>query len=477
MISSLLARLRRPPLRLRITAWYVLVLAVSALIVGGFFYLELHRSLYATVDLSLRAAASQAAATIEAEKSAPSLMKEANDIDVVVRNRGHINFAVRLLTRSGNLAEGHGAYRSGPKWPNPVEGFSTVGGRGGSWRVLTEPVVAQEKPGLGWIQVAQPISYITDALRRLRTVLLLAIPLMLLLAGAGGVLLVHEALRPLSAVTATAQSISSSDLSRRIAYAGPEDELAQLSRTFDRMLDRLEQGFELERRFTADASHELRTPLTALKGQIDVALSKERSAPEYREILGWLAKEADRLIRLGNDLLLLSRIDLPRGRSQALVINLTDLLQATLDQIAPLAEQKGIRIEGPPEEGAIEVRGDFDQLVRLFLNILDNAVKYTPPKGEIRLSMARSSPERVVVTIANTGAGFSAVEAERVFERFYRLSSDRSRGSGGSGLGLSIAREIARAHKGDVYASSRPGELTTFTVELPALARRSRAGR
>ena len=434
--------------------------------VGSIFTVVLDRSLFASVDHSLQAALSQAVGTIEAEPGGP-VFRSRGDVDLVVQNRGRDNFALRLLSATGRVVDGVGAYKNGPQWPDRTQGFSTVDGQGGSWRVLTEPILAKEEPGLGWIQLAEPIRYVTVVTSRLRTYLLLAIPLMLLLAGAGGILLVHEALKPISKVIATAQSFGSNDLTGRIAYDGAEDELAQLSRTIDRMLDRIEEGFEHERRFTADASHELRTPLTAIKGQIDVALSRDRSNEEYREVLSSLRTESDRLIRLTNDLLLLSRLGLS-GRPPAWTpINLCDLALATLDQMSPLAEAKGIVVETNIPSRPLEVLGDFDQLVRLLLNLLDNAVKYTPEGGTIRVEATSRSSELASVRVSNSGPGFSPGDEARVFDRFYRINQDRSRDRGGSGLGLAIAREIVRSHGGSIEASSRAGEMTAFTVKLP----------
>ena len=236
---------------------------------------------------------------------------------------------------------------------------------------------------------------------RLREILLLAIPMMLLFAGAGGVLLVHEALKPITTVIATAQSISSSDLSGRIAYSGPEGEPAQLARTFDHMLDRLEKGFELERRFTADASHELRTPLTAIKGQIEVTLTKNRSAREYREVLVSLGRESNRLIRLTNDLLLLSRIGLSAQPHSVTSIDLPDLVMATLDQISPLADAKRISVTTETPKETVRIPGNFDQLARLFWALLDNSVKYTPTDGSIAVDVRKTDQGSARVSIRN----------------------------------------------------------------------------
>jgi signal transduction histidine kinase len=236
------------------------------------------------------------------------------------------------------------------------------------------------------------------------------------------------------------------------------------------MLDRLQSAFERERRFSADVAHELRTPLTALQGRIGVTLSQPRRPEEYSGTLEEMATQVDRLIQLSNDLLFIARLDQGQLTPHMEKIDLTDFLDALVDQIQPLAEAKAISLHQEVPSGQT-LWGDFSLLSRLFLNLLDNAVKYTPTAGEISLRAA-SNPDWVQVDIRDTGKGIAAEYLPHLFERFYRVESDRSRSEsgdlkGGAGLGLAIAYEIASLHGGNLSAESVVGEGTTFTLRLP----------
>ena len=458
-------------LRARIVVWYALILALTIATIGSLLYVQTRRSLYEGVDRSLQAAMAEAAANIETDNSHIAF-RSRDDVDVVVREAG-APFAVRVLASDGRLADGAGDFKTGPLWPRPAAGFENTTGRDGRWRVLTSPLLSKEGSVVGWLQAAEPTQYISDALRGFRAQLLLMVPLLLIFGAAGGILLVRQALRPIASVIETADSISSSDLGRRIAYSGPAGELSRLASTFDRMLDRLQAGFEAERRLTADVSHELRTPLTAIKGQIDVALGRPRSTDEYRAVLTSLATQTDRIVRLTNDLLLLSNLERTRELRMD-EVNLGDLINATVDHLRPLAAQRTIVIDSAAVGEDLCVLGDFDQLMRLAYNLLDNAVKYTPPEGDIAVAAARTSEEKVRLTISNSGPGIAVEHLDRIFDPFYRVSSDRNRTNGGAGLGLAIAREIVRAHGGSLEAASGDGR-TSFTVILPH-ARRDGSG-
>jgi signal transduction histidine kinase len=238
------------------------------------------------------------------------------------------------------------------------------------------------------------------------------------------------------------------------------------------MLDRLQAGFERERHFTADAAHELRTPLTALKGGIGVTLSQPRQPPEYEAALRDMEGQVDRLIRLSNDLLLMARLDHKARREQMDEIALDDLLAALLDQVSPLAEAKAITLDASIPEGLV-IYGSTDLLIRLCLNLLDNAIRYTPSGGEVRVK-AEEKTDRVCVHVSDTGPGIPPEQLPHLFERFYRAESDRSRprdplvqSQSGAGLGLAIAREITHAHGGTLTVQSKPGQGSTFTFCIP----------
>jgi signal transduction histidine kinase len=269
--------------------------------------------------------------------------------------------------------------------------------------------------------------------------------------------------------TALAQAINATDLHQRLNYQGPKDEVGRLAMTFDGMLERLQAGFERERRFTGDAAHELRTPLTALKGHIGVILSQSRTPDEYAETLGALEQQVDRLIRLSNDLLFMARLDYCRQQDATTRIELSDLLAALYDQVKPLAEAKALTLVSRVAPDLI-VHGNMDLMIRLFLNVLDNAIKFTPDGGMIILQ-AEQTTDEIQITTTDTGPGIPADQIPHLFERFYRVERDRARRhdprQGGAGLGLAIAQEIAHLHGGQITVESEVGQGSTFTVHLP----------
>ena len=451
-------------LRVRLTAWYMLLMALTLLFFSGYLYLRLEHSLLAQVDATLQVTASQALTNLDEENGHPAFQnKEASQVAASRLNQA--GFAVRLIAADGTVWDGFGSYLAVPTWVPVVAGYHTLGTGEAHWRVYSQPIQALGGQSVIWLQVAQSLAPLQDAVENLRTQIFLGLPFVLMLAGVGGYFLADRALRPIDRITRTAQAISASQLSRRIGHAGPQDEVGRLAATFDRMLDRLQAAFERERRFTADASHELRTPLTALKGRLGVTLNQPRTAAEYESALRDLEQEVDRLIRLSTDLLFLARLDQRRLPWQPQALDLSDLLSAVMEQMRPLASASGLALteEVPP---GLSILGDPDHLIRLFLNLLDNAVKYTPPGGQVTL---RAGLERtgVWVAISDTGPGIPPEHLPHVFERFYRVEEARSRESGGAGLGLAIAYEITRWHGGTVEVRSEPGHGATFTVHLP----------
>jgi heavy metal sensor kinase len=295
--------------------------------------------------------------------------------------------------------------------------------------------------------------------------MLLSVPPILVLAAIGGIFLANRALEPIDRITRTAQEIGEGDLTRRLNYRGKADEVGRLALTFDRMLNRLQATFDREKRFTADASHELRTPLTAIKGRIGMILSQPRSITEYAQTLAQVETQVDRLIRLTRDLLLLSRLDEKRSSWQLALIDLSDLLAATVEQMQPLAADKGLKLitEIQPE---LMIRGEPDYLISICLNLLDNAIKYTPELGQIRLQ-ATAQTDGVQIVVSDTGVGIDPQYLPHLFDRFYRVASDRARASGGTGLGLAIAYEVVRLHGGSLSVTSQIDFGTTFTIIFP----------
>ena len=251
----------------------------------------------------------------------------------------------------------------------------------------------------------------------------------------------------------------------RLQIGDAAEELTGLAESFNELLGRLDQSFENMRRFVADASHELRTPVAVIRGEADVALANERSAAEYKETLAIILDESRRLSRLVDDLLNLARADAGRVKLQAQAFYWNDLLSECCRSVQSLAAARQIDLECRCAADT-PFLGDEELLRRMTLNLLDNAIRYTPPGGKV-LAELEAHEEGVRIRISDTGIGIGPDAAEHVFERFFRADKARSRGNGGFGLGLAIVKWIAESHRGVVELASVPGAGSTFTVTLP----------
>jgi len=327
-------------------------------------------------------------------------------------------------------------------------------------RVRTTPLSENDRT-LAVFSIALSEEPMLATLRQLRLTLLVLLPLAAAVAALFGYLLTRRMLRPLASMQATAAEISSHDLSRRLGVATGGDEVSQLAATFDAMLDRLEDSFVRERRFVADASHELRTPLTALQAIVSVTRERPRSAGEYEQALDDVDGETARLRTLVENLLELARGDAER-LAESEPVDVSGLLRDVCASLEVLAAGKGLRLACKVEDGLV-VEGDSDALVRLFVNVVDNGIKYTD-EGDVDV-VAAATTAGIAVIVRDSGRGVPAEQLPHLFERFYR--GDVSRSTEGSGLGLAIARLIAEAHGGAITLASIEGQGTTVSVTLP----------
>lgn len=327
------------------------------------------------------------------------------------------------------------------------------------------PYVRRGAPDLsGALEVLQNEHTYLDIRRTFILTLLLGIPLGLLIALAAGWWIARAALRPINRISRTVHAIGhSGDLSRRLNFVGPEDEVGRLAETFDDMMGRLEKVFETQRRFVADASHELRTPLTAIRGNADLMT---KAPPEDREImLTAIRRESERMTRLVSDLLLLAEADVAEQPVEMRPVDLDELVIDVYHAARLIADDKvTVLLE---ETDSVCVLGDVDRLKQLLLNLTDNAVKFTPPGGTVSLGVSREV-EHAVLRVSDSGVGIAPEEQAAIFERFYRVDTARSKR--GSGLGLSICAWVTRSHGGTIDVSSEPGKGSTFRVRLPVAA-------
>ena len=457
--------------RTRLTVWYSAVLLAIVATIGVLSYSWLRWSLVRDLDASLLTVAQvihdtgYSRGALPDQRDPEALLRELlgpefydtffHLLDPEGRpypssRRGAEELPLSALARA-NAARGQRTLETFRlAWRDPV-------------RVLTMPIVRDGRVA-EIIQVGMSLRRARAELDHYLEILVLLIPVGVGLAALAGTVIARAALRPVDEMAQTARRITAEDLRRRLERRGSDDELDRLAGTLNDMLARLEEAFTHTRRFAADAAHELRTPLTVLKGGIEVALRAARSPEEYRGVLASSLEEVERLIRLAEDLLLLSRSiagpEVPR-----VPVELEPLLLEVFDVGVRLGRSAGVSVRIDDAEPAT-VRGDAMALRRAMLNLMENAVKYTAPGGKVELSLI--SGDRVAtMTVADTGVGIEPAEAERIFEPFVRLDAARGRETGGSGLGLAIARSIVTAHGGTLTVDSRPGAGSRFTISLP----------
>ncbi|MBC2735570.1 MAG: HAMP domain-containing protein [Desulfobacteraceae bacterium] len=314
--------------------------------------------------------------------------------------------------------------------------------------------------------VARPTRDVEGALDHLLKILLTAIPLTIVFSGAGGVFLARKAFNPFEQITKTAQEIGEQDLSQRIKV-NTKDELGRLSTTLNHMIDRIEGAFKRQKEFAGDASHELRAPLAVIQAEATLTLEKERDAEAYRKSLEVIAQESDKMSVVINQLLTLARADAGKEQLVFKKIDMAEFLSDVCDDIAILCREKKLTLQLSPFD-AVPVHGDKRNLRSLLVNLLGNAVRYTPTGGTISVGLRREGP-LAVVTIRDTGIGIPPEDLPHIFKRFYRVDKARSRNVGGSGLGLSICKQIIDVHKGKIEVESRMKKGSTFYVKIPII--------
>jgi heavy metal sensor kinase len=311
--------------------------------------------------------------------------------------------------------------------------------------------------------VARDTESIVNAMDGLLWTLLIAIPITLLIAGGGGIFLAGRSLAPVDQITRAAREIEESDLSKRIDVH-TKDELGGLAKTLNQMIERLERAFKRQKQFTGDASHELRAPLAVIEAEATLSLQKERNADEYKRSIGTVAAEAQHMSNIIDQLLNLARADAGGETLPFKQVELEGLLRNLCSSGESKCGDKGIDLQLNILNDA-SVSGDEAMLKRLFSNVLDNAIKYTPEGGKITVLLCREGKD-AVIHITDTGIGIPKPDLPHIFDRFYRVDKARSRAEGGSGLGLSICKQITEVHGGSISAESEVGRGSTFTVKL-----------
>jgi two-component system OmpR family sensor kinase len=477
------------PMRIRLTLWYSAVLTLVLVFLSLTIYWIVEKSMMERTDADLGQLAASFLTTFNAE-----MQDTAGSGDILAALRqsmiehNYRDHAFVVLDAAGVvLADSHDVLASATLDAGPDAGHSpgpdafracttaaapldrafraAWSGRR-QYRCYFDPFAAEGKTYR--LLIVQSLHAQREVLERVGLAFEWLIPLALLLAATGGYFLARKSLAPVLAMSIQTDLITASNLHQRLPVRNSADELGRLATTFNRLLDRLDQAFEQQRRFIADASHELRTPVAILRGEAEVAISQlSRSPAEYRESLVVLHQEAKRLAKIVEDLFTLTRADSGQHPLSLQDFYLDELVTECARSVRALADGKQISlvVEAEPE---LEIRADEALLRRMLLNLLDNAIKYTPAGGFVRLSCSTVN-SGVEIAVADNGPGVPGELQSRIFERFFRVDLARSRGAGegGAGLGLSIARWIAEAHDGRLELTRSDASGSTFTAFLP----------
>ncbi len=494
--------LRRLPLRWRLTLWYAALVTVALGAFGGALYRTVSESLSKNLDASLsrvvtsldymikqkqqesrrplRSPRRRRAQLLPFDQAPPprdtlrsdTTTEEPDIVWMAIYEHILLNartFAIQIADTAGTLLWHSTATRDtlptfatltqDEPLPPPYPLLKTIAIGGEHYRIAA--VRSQQVE----IVVGYPLTEIEQTLAELFFALKIGLPLVLFVAVLGGYWLARYSLRQVEVLTKAAQDISARHLNIRLPMPPVNDEIARLTSTLNDMIARLEQSFQQIQQFTSDASHELRTPLAILIGELELALRRPHTTQEYQAVLSSALEEVVRLSKVVEGLLELSRAESGQVSIERELVNFSQLVLDVCEDFSVLAEEHNLqlRVEVQP---FIQILGDRTRLRQVLINVLDNAVKYTPAGGQISVHLYLDTLQ-VHLTISDSGIGIPAEDLPHIFDRFYRVDKARSRKIGGSGLGLAIVRWIVEAHGGTIEVVSTEGSGTTVHIRLP----------
>jgi heavy metal sensor kinase len=464
-------------IRFRLIAGYTGLITIVVLGFGIYTYLKVSGYFYMVLQQSLLRRATYITVMLRSDLDSagePAVMRE---IRARFNPEGNDRF-IRISEKGSGVLYVSGAPNDAsfdPKKVPPTDAWQSktsthVFDAGGHSKLLLVSLTEALSGRFYLIEVGTSEGDNDRVLQGLLTILLLGLPVVILVAVSGGSILLQGALRPVREMIETADEISHRELNARLPVPNTGDDLERLSITLNQMINRLEESFQNSRRFTSDASHELRTPLTIIRGELEQLLTRKDISDSIADRISSLMEETDRLIEITEALFALSRLDAGEALRENARADLGELAAATADQMSLLAEEKQIELTCIRHSPA-EVKGDRSRLKQVIVNLLDNAIKYTPEGGKIGIEI-RADKRHAYLEVIDTGLGIQEDDLPRIFDRFYRAESVRSVAIEGAGLGLSIVWSICYAHGGSVSANNTPGGGSRFTVRLPLASQR-----
>jgi len=459
-------------LSFRLITWYAGVLTAVFVLLGTLTFISLRHYLEANVLDTQARRARQIAATLIAHTSRDSEGAIGGEVETLYSPESNDRF-IRITRADGAMVYCSGAPRNERFEPALVPALPPGDAAGGARKVssgsgslLIAAVPATAADGNRYrVEVGTSAAPLEATLHRLLGLLAVGLLLAVAVAVAGGSMLVRRALDPVERIARKAEEITQHNPSGRLPVVHSGDELERLSVSLNHMISRLQEAIDGSKQFVADASHELRTPLTVMRGELE-ALAQDRSlGGETRETLGSVLEEVQRLAEIVESLFALSRLDAGEASAEWRRFDLAELAATTAEQMSLLATDKNVRVACESAAGVV-VEGDPARLKQVIVNLLDNAIKYTPAGGRVRLSVRREQGF-AILEVADDGIGIPAEALPHVFKRFFRVDGSRSREQGGAGLGLAIVKSICSAHGADIEVISTPGRGSTFRLRQP----------
>lgn len=437
-------------------------------------YMTMARGLYAEVDSKIKAMAEVMASS----PNRPAGHFDLTQLDSMLEEK--LGFKtpgrfIQILDNTGTIGQASANLQAHPL-PISIDAlkrasvkqisFETVNIKNSKYsvRIVTYPIVENGEV-TNIIQIGTSLQTVQETLHKLFLTLIFGVPASLTWASFGGWFMAKKSLNPVHVITTAARKITAENLDQKIAVVNSDDELGRLTETINDMISRLNDSFKQISQFSSDVSHELRTPLTILRGEMEVALRARRTEEEYKAVIASGLEEVERMTHMVEELLLLSKAEHGEMRLNISDVPLHKLLESAYDNAVILSRGKGIGI-AIQNSGEVYVKGDEMRLRQLLINLIDNAIKYSPEGAAVTLSLRRDR-DYAYILVKDTGIGISEEEKYKIFERFYRVDKSRSREEGGTGLGLAICKWIAEAHGGKIFVNSEVGEGSTFTVMLP----------
>ena len=459
------------PIRWRLTLWFSGILALMLVVFGVGLYSYFRNSLQASIDTKIRSIGDVLSSSMTESQNPSVFLNFERYLENVLGRRPKGKF-IQIMDRSGKIGakmndiEAEALPVSFATVERALRGevvYETVEKARPRLRLVTIPIVEKNKT-TSIVQVGTSLEDFDETMNRLLIILIIGIPTAISLTVVVGYVMAKKALKPVDKIRKTAVKITSRSLDERIDIGPRRDELTRLAETFNEMIGRLQNAFQRVNQFSSDVPHELKTPLTILKGETEVTLRKERTAEDYRQLLGSHLEEIDRMTKIIEDLLLLSKADAREVQLNMEEIDLKDLVVDVCMDMKFFAAKKGVDLLVRELED-VKLTGDELKLRRMLLNVIENGIKYTAKGGWVEVTSSLNNGY-VRIDVKDNGIGIAENDLRYVFDRFYRGDKSRRRESG-SGLGLSISKWIAEAHQGSIEVESAPSRGSIFSIRLP----------